>query len=319
MKKLYILILTTVVAATGAFAQRTVGPNGLPSSYRMEQYALDASRDVTDTLGPAILEGCDLTPALLTANVGWVTGGNDYGDLEKAQYIETTGVGTIYSTLAWIGAKQGGTNETFSAKIYTGDLTDGPSELLGTSNALAYADLDTTGMYTTFSFDTPLAYDSSFFISYEVSNGDAIYGIIHSGGNCGGTSAWELWSDGGGWNDINSAWNGDTDVILYTFAEVETVVVGLDDTNLIERGSQKVFPNPANESAQLVYSLVNPTDIVVRVYTSTGQLVDSYNQGVRNTGLNVLTIDTQEYTQGLYLYTIETENGVRNGKFNVVR
>ncbi len=317
MKKLYFLIASTLLT-TGLFAQKTAGENVLPSNYDMVNYLLGDAKDVTDTLGASVLEGCDLSPILLGTNQGgWVIGGNGYGDLEKAQFIETEGNGSIYSALAWIGAKDGGTNETFSAKIYAGDVTDGPGAELGISDAVSYADLDTTGLYTTFTFNTPLAYDASFFVSFEVANGDALYGIVHTDDACGGNSAWELWSDDS-WNAVDGAW-GDLDVIIYTFVEVESTIVGLDDTNLIERGSQKIYPNPANESANLVFSLIQPSEITVRIYSTTGVLVDTYNPGVKNTGLSNIVIDTQSMSQGLYIYSIETENGVRNGNFSVVR
>lgn len=313
MKKLYILS-ASILLTTGLFAQRANNGNVLSENYQINR---NSQRDVTDTLSGNFISGCNVAPTLYGSdNGGYVTGGNGYGDKEIAQFIETETQGSIYSTLVYIAAKEGGTNEDFHSKIYDGTLADGPSASVVTSNAVNYADLDTLGNYTTFTFDSPQPYNGSFYISFEVSQSSALYGIVSTGDGCAGESSWSLSSDDE-WASINSTWG--VDLGLYAFAEVDMGTVGIDNINLIERGSQKVFPNPANESANLIYSLTEATNITVRVYTTTGVLVDTYNPGIQNTGLNQLTINTTNLSQGMYIYSIATEKGVRNGNFSVIR
>lgn len=322
MKKIYILFALAFAVGTTAEAQRVAIDTGLPAGYEI---ARDFNREVTDTLSGPITAACDATPTLFTSADGFVLGGNEYGDLEKAVFIQTETSGLVYSGLAYVAAKLGGSNENFSAKLYNGTLAAGPTTAFATSSPVNYADIDTVGNYTTFAFDTPQEYDGSLYLSFEVSQGDAIYGIVSTTGkDCGNGALWELWDDNT-WGNVATGWqNQETgqllDIAMYAFLEVETgSTVGLDDTNLIERGSQKVFPNPANESAQLVFSLVEASDITVRVYSTTGVLVDTYEAGKQNVGLNSLTINTQDMSQGHYIYSIQTDAGVRNGKFAVIK
>lgn len=317
MKKLYILTILAIATGVTAEAQRVSNGHSLPANYEINR---DFHRDVTDTLSGPISASCsDLTPTLFTATGGgYVLGGNGYGDLEKAVFIDTESSGLVYSGLAFIGAKEGGSNEEFSAKLYAGTLAGGPTTELATSTPVNYADLDTTGNFTTFSFDTPQAYDGSLYLSFEVADESARFGILSTTGtNCGGSALWELWDDSS-WNNVAEAWTN-LDIAMYAFLEVEVSTVGLDDTNLIERGSEKIFPNPANGSANLVFSLIEPSEITVRIYSTTGVLIDTYNPGVKTSGLSNITIDTQSMSQGLYIYSIETEKGVRTGNFAVVR
>lgn len=317
MKKSYLSLFALFFTVTGIYAQRVVGDQ---IDFRNEIPAINDAREVTDTLSPVYADGCDPTPILLGAeDGGYVTGGNSYGDLEKAQYIETESAGLVYSVLVWVGAKEGGTGtESYSAKLYDGDTENGPGSVMAASQPVSYADLDTVGVFTRFEFETPVDFDGSFFISLEVADGDAIYGIIHTDDGCGNTSAWELWSDMS-WNDINTAWGGDLDIVMYTLAEVEMIGVGIDDAHMIEKGSDHVFPNPVSSHANLMYNMSEASEVDIHIYSPTGVLVKTFQQGVQHAGKNQLTIDTQNYKPGMYIYSIETEDGLRNGKFNVVR
>jgi len=320
MKKIYILFALALAVGTTAEAQRVSINKGLPNGYEVNR---DFNREVTDTLSGTIAAGCDAAPTVYgTTGGGFVLGGNEYGDLEKAMFVETETSGLVYSGLAFVAEKLGGATEGFSAKLYDGTLAAGPGSVMATSMAVNYADLDTVGNFTTFAFGTPQPYDGSLYLSFEISQGDAMYGIVStSGTDCGNGALWEMWDDNS-WHNLASSWGEpgeELDIAMYAFLEVEVSTVGLDDTHLIERGSQKIFPNPANESAQLVFSLLEASDITVRVYSTDGVLVDTYQAGKQNVGLNSLTINTQDLSQGHYIYTIETDAGVRNGKFAVIK
>lgn len=316
MKKCYLSLFVFLFTVIGVYSQRVVGDQ---IDFRNEIPAINDAREVTDSLPPVYADGCDPTPILLGAEGGgFVAGGNSYGDLEKAQYIETEGSGLVHSVLVWVGAKEGGTgSEMYSAKLYDGDIVDGPADVWATSQPVSYMDLDTVGIFTRFTFDPPVAYDGSFFVSYEVADGDAIYGIIHTDDGCGNTTAWEMW-DNMNWFDINSAW-GDLDIVMYTLAEVEMIGVGIEDAHMIEKGSDQVFPNPVSSHANLIYNVTEASEIDIHIYSPTGVLVKTYQQGVLHAGMNQLTIDTQNYSPGMYIYSIQTEDGLRNGRFNVVR
>ena len=74
------------------------------------------------------------------------------------------------------------------------------------------------------------------------------------------------------------------DVVFYIFAEVDMTFVG-DNEFLIQRGSHKVFPNPAKNEAHLIYSLVDDASSVnVAIYNVNGQQVVNYNRGAETAG-----------------------------------
>jgi len=316
MKKIYLILIALLFTLSSVYSQRVVGDQ---IDFRNKVPALENARDVTDTLGATFAPGCDPTPILFGTQVGgFVTGGNGYGDLEKAQYFETESAGMLHSVLVWVGAKEGGTGtEMYRAKLYEGDLADGPATEVAVSEPVSYADLDTVNLFTRFEFSPEVSFDGSFFISLEVSEGDAIYGIIHTDDGCGNGSAWEMWDDMN-WYDIDGAWGG-LDIVMYVLAEVEILSVGIDGDHLIEKGSDYVFPNPATSNATLVYNVTAPSEINVHVYTTTGVLINSYGQGIQPAGMNQLTFDTGNLSPGMYIYSIQTDNGFSNGRFAVTR
>jgi len=111
---------------------------------------------------------------------------------------------------------------------------------------------------------------------------------------------------------LNAAWNpksGDTLDI-----DNSSIVLGvgsipehLDNIN--------VYPNPANTAVNLAISGLFP-GATVEIYDITGRAIGTYP--VRN---NFLTINTQLYTTGIYIYKLLNESGdqLNVGKFSVVK
>lgn len=317
MKKSYLLIGMLAFGCVTAFAQRNVG-TVLDHSEKSQMSRLFMQGEaVNDTVNPSVLTGCDVGPYLATsANGGYVAGTNGYGDKEKAQGLLTASSGSIYSVLALFGGKSAAGSGNFQAKIYDFDATTGPGALRGTSSDVSFANIDTTG-FTMFPFTTPIPYTNNFFASIVVDNISAAeIGLYHTEDFCGGGTAWELWSDDT-WYAFNDANAWGLDYVLYVFAEVESTPVG-DNEHLIERGSHKVFPNPAKNEAHLIYSLVNSaSNVDIAVYSVNGQQVASYPQGSQTSGLHGIDLNVADLAAGTYFYTITSDGDATQGKFVV--
>jgi len=317
MKKSYLIIGLLAFGCTTAFAQRKVG-NTLKTNENAHVANLMLHTEaVNDTLGPSVLSGCVTTPMLLgSSNGGYVAGTNGYGDKEKAQALITVGVGEIYSALVLFGAKSGSNAGGFEAKIYDADPS-GPGALKGTSATVSYSGIDTTA-FTQFTFTSPIAYNSDFFISVIVDNGTtAEVGIYHTDDMCGGGTAWEKWSDDS-WVAFNDATAWGFDPVLFMFAEVDEVSGFAVNEHLIQRGSHKVFPNPSKNEAHLIYSLIGEAnDVNISVMSVNGQTVAVYPQGAQNSGLHGIDLNVSQFAAGTYLYTITSDGQTTQGKFIV--
>ncbi len=318
MKKSYLIIGLLVLGFTSAFAQRQAGEK-IDFSHKNPNLKLASSGEaVNDTIRPGVLSGCSgLGPFLIQSNNGgWVSGTNGYGDLEKGQFLFDAGRGEVYSIMALIGAKKAGNGDgTFEANLYMFD-SNGPSSYLGTTQSRTFADIDTSGAFTTFPFATPISYAWNFFASVVVDkpgNTDSIV-VLHTDLDCGGNGAWEKWDDGS-WNTFAS-WGG-ADPALWIYAEVDMTFMG-DNEFLVQRGTHKVNPNPAKNHAHLVYSLIDDaSDVEIAIYNVNGQRLATYNRGAEIAGLHGLDLDIQSLAAGTYIYTISTDGAVEQGKFVV--
>jgi hypothetical protein len=314
MKKSYVLAGVLALGCITAFGQRQAGQTEQSYNANVERL-MAATEAVNDTLGPGVAQGCNVGPFLTgSTNGGWVAGGNGYGDLEKAMRFPNPGSGTIYSVMPIIGAKSGSSGN-FTAKIYASTAA-GPSTTTGTSQPVTYANLDTTGAFTRFVFSTPVAYTGAFFASVEVDKSGSRFGVLHTADECGLGHAYEKWDDET-WHAMSSASAWGLDVAMFIFVEVESTTTSAEEF-LIERGTHKVVPNPAQGVSHLVYSLRNEAkNVEINVYNVTGQKVLNHKMGAQNSGLHNVNIDVNNMASGTYIYTITTDGEVSQGKFMV--
>lgn len=283
------------------------------------------SEAIDDTLQPSLLSGCDPGPVMVAdQDGGWVSGTNSYGDLEKAQRIETTTSGKVYSALIAFGAKsQVGPADNFTAKLYTASGTGAPGASMGSSLPVGFIDIDTSGLFTRFEFSPPVAYAGDFFVALPVDNtGGAsqdTVGILHTSTStpCGGGSAYEMWNDFM-WYAFNASNSWNIDLVMYMFAEVETDVVGVND-HLIKRGSHKMVPSPAASHSMLVYSLLQPGDVVITITDMSGRTILTRSEGQLDSGLHNANINVSNLATGMYLYTVTTNGQPTSGTFVVAR
>jgi len=96
-----------------------------------------------------------------------------------------------------------------------------------------------------------------------------------------------------------------TSTVTITGVGVQEVVRTIENIRL--------FPNPNNGNATLEIATSNSSDVVVSVMDVTGRVITKLNKELTN-GINFLSINTEEYADGIYFVSVR--NGNEN---NVVR
>lgn len=63
-------------------------------------------------------------------------------------------------------------------------------------------------------------------------------------------------------------------------------------------------PNPATNSTRVNYSIANAGDVTLKVVDITGKVVATVNEGVKAAGAHSIELNTAEFTNGVYFYTL---------------
>jgi hypothetical protein len=81
--------------------------------------------------------------------------------------------------------------------------------------------------------------------------------------------------------------------------------------------SVSVYPNPMKDKANISIRLQNPSDIRIKVYSVTGQVVMNSEEGNIAKGEYNIPVDASTWEQGLYLYRIYADGQEFSGKLTV--
>ncbi|MFT3884988.1 MAG: T9SS type A sorting domain-containing protein [Flavobacteriales bacterium] len=79
------------------------------------------------------------------------------------------------------------------------------------------------------------------------------------------------------------------------------------------------FPNPANSTTLIPYSLETSAKVSLDVYDMTGKLVKSVTEGQRAAGTYRIQLDTQDLKAGVYAYTLTAGQARITKRMTVVR
>jgi hypothetical protein len=80
----------------------------------------------------------------------------------------------------------------------------------------------------------------------------------------------------------------------------------------------QLFPNPAKERVQLIFTLQTASAVNVTVVNALGKVVLSYNEKMGN-GEQRLSINTQNFAAGIYNVMVEVEDQTLNQKLTVIK
>jgi hypothetical protein len=78
------------------------------------------------------------------------------------------------------------------------------------------------------------------------------------------------------------------------------------------------YPNPFNGTTLIPYTVANKENIRVWVYTMSGILVKTYDEGLKEPGKYVLSMDGNILEPGVYIYTIQGISGTQYRKMTVI-
>jgi hypothetical protein len=75
-----------------------------------------------------------------------------------------------------------------------------------------------------------------------------------------------------------------------------------------------IFPNPFTTETEFEYSLSNYSEVILTLYNSLGQKIQTLEQGYKDAGDYRIHFDAADLKPGLYFYTIEIDNCRITGK-----
>ena len=240
MKKIYLLLVSTSLFVCTAMAQRPVQSTntylnktkllGNPSNNYQQKTTTDC--DTVNTTQAAAW-----TPQVytVTGGGGYVAGVNEYGDEQKAAYFNLASYtnSTYLTGVAFWFAKANSTNpaslsKTVPVKVYDGDATNGPNNLLGTNNSLTLGSIKTdvsNSDFTIVQFTTPISIPASkkIFISIDLSNftwGSStkdslslVTSEIDEAGPSDNGGGWDFYS--GSWSSMEDGWGSSWGLMIF--------------------------------------------------------------------------------------------------------
>ncbi len=307
------MILLGAVVITNAQSPRII--NGISSGNLNAEDQMNLNiESALDTMIPGSLSaaGCD-TPFLYTSASGFVCGTNEYGDYEKAQLYDFTGNGNIVAVLVAFAAKIDIDGGNVIGTAYTSNAGV-PDVSLGTTPAVTVSNCDTSGLLTVFMFTSPVAVSDNFFVGFDVqalyATGDSIGAYITKDGCFSGTQrAYEQWSDGTWYpfNDgTNQTWQLDAD--MFVFPVVNVLGAGVNHISKNELSLFGNYPNPADASTSIQYSLNEASDVSIHIYDASARLIKSVSLGNHAPGVYNHEMNVSDLSEASYFYSINTNN-----------
>lgn len=336
MKKTLLSILA--LSAGVAFAQKTT--TFVPNVSALE------SNKAADTL--LFLQGglCPSTDQNINGSFQSETfsvsqGGATYSFVEDFQKLSYTVGGTVSSTVAIIGAKRegiaNGTTEYFM-KIYSVKADGTPNALLGTSEAIDYANIDTTeanGGLNIFTFTTPVNVPNEFIVALTLADGSAdtdtitlLGSLPYDGtktgnarfyGDCAmGTSGSKIVSGANSmfqlYNEPDpSAPNDFLDPKLFLGA-VLTPTVSIENNSTV---AYSIFPNPTSDVLNVQYTLAKEGNVTMNITDLTGRTIKSIVKENQGTFQVTEQINIAGLNSGIYMLTVNVNGNTTTQKFIV--
>ena len=74
------------------------------------------------------------------------------------------------------------------------------------------------------------------------------------------------------------------------------------------------FPNPTNGKGVIVYTVMEPTNAIIEIFNTTGQLISQQHQSHETSGTKQMPVSLLNLPPGFYIYRITAANSVSTGK-----
>ena len=238
---------------------------------------VDVSNSPVPTINAATTTACTGETITLTSSIGdtylWSNG-------ESTQSIDVTSNGTF-------------TVITTNTNACNGVGTSAPITLIFGAVPTAGAAFMTAGTVVTFTNSSTGA------TSYSWDFGDQT--------NSSAANPVHAFAGNGTYTVVLIAKNGNcSDTTTLTV----TLSVGIEELSTI--GQAVLYPNPAQNEVNVGVYLNESTEVSINIYDITGKLVSEGYKGFMNTGENIIKLNTQDLTSGMYSTVISTSNSVKN-------
>ncbi len=304
---------TLLSAPIGSITAEKADSNLLPGSF------LSGSCNNFYVIGALGTSGTDSVP-------GFVFGVNGFFDLSKGYLFNGNG------TVPGIGVATGiklmlDTSASNTGGSYVARIVSGTGSVLGTSDPVAYANIDTVpGQFglpiTPFTFSTPVTVSGNFYVLVDVfadtSSGIA---IISNGYACGDDKSYEVFINSNGNQSlakISGYWKqpGTTTPLLadpFIGVQVQNF---LGETEMLTPSSLMAYPNPANETTVFSFHSNAEGTAQIEIRNLAGQLVSATSSDVMN-GRNEVSINLTNMSNGVYSYHVTVGGETKTGKLVV--
>ena len=338
MKKLYILLIFSAFQFCAIAQQRAVGTVlTLPSNTTYLQKVMTP----TDTLFGWLVNGG--TPSVYTSqNGGYLAGVNGYGDFAKMQQFIVTTPYMVEGCVYWFAGKGAGSsvgdpNSKITCNIYnmdgTGDNSTGtvtaPGTVASTVDVL-WDDIDTSaagaGGFVFVTFPAPFSATSDYACGVDFTTlaaTDTTGLVSNASGEAGATElSWETWNDNT-LHTIYSAWgtapnNVDIDFGIFPIVDM---TVGVDEMTFIN--GIKLYqnqPNPFKGESVVNYELDQyANDVKIFVHDMHGKMVRTFEQGTQQSGKYSINLNSNDFSDGVYYFSIQADNHRLARKMTVLK
>jgi hypothetical protein len=106
------------------------------------------------------------------------------------------------------------------------------------------------------------------------------------------------------------------DLFTVKFRDISAFVENSDSG--IQYNSVSVFPNPATDKIRIDFFSNTKGNINISVFNTKGKSVLHKDQSLENVGINSFIINVDDFSSGLYYFTIYMDNEIIYGKFIVI-
>lgn len=276
MKKITLLVAIAVGFAFTVSAQKNASQISEISKVNHQvSFVNSDAKTVSDTIFPTSIEnGCDSIRLFITSGGGFVTGNNEYGDVEKGTLVRHTGTGSVTTVFAYLYRVGTVGTSTIKANVYSKGTDNLPGALLASSADVPLSAMQIeTPEFVPFTFSTPVAITGDFFVTIVLptTTGDTI-AVLSTSQYCtplNDTLSIEKWDDGT-FSYIKTAYGGslNIDLVIATVVETSSAVANnsIENIHVYASNNQIVVENNQNEIVKQVI-----------VYNALGQEVSKFN------------------------------------------
>ncbi|MFP4471049.1 MAG: PKD domain-containing protein [Bacteroidota bacterium] len=250
---------------------------------------------------------------------GYVSGNNSYGDLAKASYFDEGNEGYLFGGIFDFAVADMSMISNTEVKFHTW-AADGPQGSPGTvlsTQSMLMAEIRQNVDWersTLVFFDEPLALDGPFFLGVELpqNTGDTLVLFTNEDGQGNPANGWEQHNTNQWYpyTDAQQSWGLNIDHAIFPVVCNTTGI-----SNPLLKNKILVYPNPASET---IY-VSNPDGSLKNISVSVTDLMGRQVIAPKAVSSGNLEIGLGSLTEGIYLVTVFTDEGMRVEKIQIAR